>query len=181
MDTAEGATTQLDQTMAADVDTCIADQLAWSVDPDAHTEVAITPATHSWKIPIAVVLLSASAVVTAGATFGLLHHPVTQAPAVTQPAPAPAPKLTMAPADKTFTDSLAAVNFPHFHVGQTPAQYDANTIAVGRGICELLNVGNPADQTIQLIHDKYHTVLTLPQTRVLVDDAIAAYCPTRMG
>lgn len=165
------------------LDTQAADQgLAWSVDPDAHTKVAITPAQRSWKMPIALALLAgAAAVTTSVVILWPHHHPEPTAPVVTHPTAQPAPALTMAPADKTFVDNLAAVNFPRFHVGQTPAQYDANTIAVGHGICELLDIGNPADQTIQLIHDKYRAVLTLPQTRILVDDAVAAYCPQRTG
>lgn len=162
------------------LDTKAVDQeLAWSVDPDAHTEVAITPTSRSWTVPIGLIALAVAASITTGAIAMWPHHstpktPTAQAVTHRTPAEVSAPIL-MTPADKLFTDSLKNYGF-HDHTGRPPAEYNADTIATGHVICEILNTGEPVDLTVQMIHNKYPD-LTMPQTQILVDDAIAAYCP----
>lgn len=169
---------------ASEDETSIIDQeLAWSIDPDAHTEEAPASAHHSWKIPLIVATLAVAAVAAVGAMTVWQHQslpkaqPVTHAPS----SPAPEPALAMTASDKIFLTSIKSY-FHRDHPIRSEAQYDADTIATGRTICEILNMGVPVDQTVQMLYDKYQSQgpgqgQTMPQVRIVVDDAITAYCP----
>ena len=148
---------------------------AWSQEGD-DTQII---GRRSWRLPITLAALAVAGLATAGVVTVWPHHSTPKNPAVVAAPPVvapPAPELAMAPADKKFIDSLKAYGFKINDAKQT-----ADSIAQGRGICQLLSLGEPSDLVIQEMHDEKMPQLSLAQTHIVVDDAIAAYCPQYVG
>lgn len=180
-DTAATEAADAEHTLAAEIANSETQSIrAWSQASADDTEIAEAPGRRSWKVPVAVATVAAAAAVVAGVVQLWPHHSTPKTPAAVAAPPevktqSAAPAL--APADKTFIDSLNAYGLSGKTDKRGPAQYQAEMIAFGRSMCRLLtDDGLTLDQVVQAAYEK-SPALTEVQAHVVVDYAIAAYCP----
>jgi uncharacterized protein DUF732 len=166
--TATTAASTPDETELINTQTSDNPELAWSIDPDANTELAATPTQRSWKIPLIVATLATTAALT---TSVIAWWPQQHTAATTTRPPTPTAPPAPSP-DQLFIDQLKAQG--------VPTENENNEKAVGHAFCTYLRSQPtlpPLDAQNGFIDSALPPNWTQFQRGQLQGASVTHYCP----